>query len=128
MVCQLQLGAIAAAEPLVGLALGFQLKADVFPGLQGDCSVAFYEGTRSVEVIVRASERVGYDLHVEEGRGIPYRTLVRNEEASLSDVIRSIIELATGSWKSPVSSRSEILMETKADFRMLSSSTLPAVA
>jgi hypothetical protein len=114
--------AVRVAEYFVDIAAQLQLKADVFPGLYGDCAVAFYQGDRSVEVIVHAQNLERFGLHVEAGSGFHYETIEERDDAPRAEVVRHIIQLVP--WKSPVSSRYVSSTGSNADFRMSSSSTL----
>src|SRR4029453_3098313 len=72
--------AVRVAEHFVEVAAMLQLKADAFPGLQGECSVAFYFGDNSVEVVIHPQRLDKFDLHVEVGRGFQFQTLVEKED------------------------------------------------
>lgn len=117
--------AIRIAEGLVDVAIRLQLKADVFPGLHGNCAVAFYHGEKSVEVIVPSRVGNDFELHVEEGSGFQFRTLLQKNDASHVEVLKHISDLVPDVWMSPVSSRYVNSTHSSADFQMSSSSTPP---
>lgn len=116
--------AIRVAEEFVKIATLLQLRADVFPGLHGDCAVAFYHDQRCVEIVVDPTHPTSFGLHVEEGVGFQFATIESKENASHPEVVDQIVQLLPDAWKSPVSSASGSLMGRSADFRTLFSSTL----
>jgi hypothetical protein len=116
---------IRVAVAFVEAANQLQLKADVFPGIHGECAVAFYQGGRSVEVVISPDRLSEFGLHVEEGSGFDFQTILRQDDASYSDVLNQLIQLATEAWKSPASSRFVSSTQTRAAFRTSSSSTRP---
>src|SRR5262249_18941276 len=79
--------AIRIAEYFADIATRLQLKADVFPGLHGDCAVAFYRNQKSVEVIIRPGIRDAFGLHVEEGHGFDFETIEARDNATQADVV-----------------------------------------
>ncbi|MEQ1935172.1 MAG: hypothetical protein ABL962_15030 [Fimbriimonadaceae bacterium] len=115
--------ALRVAEQFTVLSSQLQLKADVFPGVNGECSVAFYAGERTVEVIIDPERTDRFGLHVEQGHGFDFARVVANDDATLEEAVVQITALVPQTWKSPVSSRSFSLTETGADFRMSFSST-----
>jgi hypothetical protein len=117
--------AIRVAESFIEVAKTLQLKADVFPGLHGDCSVAVYLGDRSVEVVVRpdVNKEISFDLHVEEGSGFQFKTVLEKEGAGHEEVVSEMVRLAKAAWKSHDSSLSSNSTQTSAAFQTLFSST-----
>jgi hypothetical protein len=115
--------AIRLAESFVDIATRLQLQADVFPGLNGDCAVTFYRDDKSVEVVVDAQRHDRFGLHVEEGTGFRFRTVLEKREASSDEVVKQITQLLPEAWKSHVSSHSISSTQSDCDFRTLSSST-----
>jgi hypothetical protein len=114
--------AIRIAERYVDAATILQLRADVFPGINGDCAVAFYQGDKSVEIVISpgAEDRLG--LHVENGSGFQFETVLQKDDATHSEVISEITKLVTDAWKSPAFSRSVNSTQSEADFQISSSS------
>jgi hypothetical protein len=120
---------IRIAEQFVNISTRLQLRADVFPGLHGECAVAFYQGQKSVEVIIRANSQDAFGLHVEDGHGFDFTNIEAKDNANHAEVIKQILQLVPAQpWKSLASSTSVNLMATSADFRMLSSNTPQALA
>lgn len=115
--------AVRAAEKFVDTAATLQLKADVFPGLNGEIAVAFYQGNKCVEVVIKDTDLQNVELHVEEGRGFNFRRIESIPAAPYPEAISKIASLIKDSWKSPASSRSSSLMETGVAFRTFFSST-----
>ena len=116
--------AIRVAEYFADIAAQLQLKADVFPGLHGDCAIAFYQGDRSVEIVISAQNLDRFGLHVEAGLGFHYETIEGKDDASQAEVVRHIIQFVPEAWKSPAFSRYVGSTGSSADFRMSFSSTL----
>lgn len=96
-----------------------QLGADVFPGIDGECMIAFYEGNKCVRVIVYPDGGLGVRVERSEGdrfvdeiepadnvpRREAYRHVVRlldgHSWISLAPFISSTTTLASGiSWSS----------------------------
>ena len=114
--------AIRIAEYFVNIATQLQVKADVFPGLHGDCAVAFYRDQKSVEVIVQGVQNT-FGLRVEEGRGFQFKTLEARDNATQAEVVNRVVQLLSDAWKSLASSHCASLTGTNADSRMWYSST-----
>ena len=117
-------GVISTAEELAKIATELQLRADAFPGLHGDCSVAFYRDETCVEVLINPNHPKVFGLHVEEGVGPEFTEIESKEDADFVEVERKIVALAKDEWTSPGFSRFVNLMENAVDFQMLSLSTL----
>jgi hypothetical protein len=118
--------AIRVAEEFVNIATRLQIRADVFPGLHGECSVTFYEGDKSVEVIVRPKGGNSFGLHVEKGHGFNYETLVERDDANHAEVVAHIVGLVSNACSSPASSRFARSTQSNAVFQTLYSSIHPA--
>jgi hypothetical protein len=119
--------AIRCAEDFVQSGVAMQLDVDVFPGLNGDCSVAFYDGPKSVEVIVHSNGTLAA-LHVEHGVGFGYKTIEAKDAPSYAETMKRILALLPEAWKSPASFRSFSSTSTSAGSQTLYSSTHQAVA
>ena len=108
---------IRVAEYFASTATQLQLRADVFPGLNGECGVAFYEGNRSVEVVIDPGDLQHVDFHVEEGLGFEFKRVEDQINATPSEAVKRIVSLLVDKWKSRESSRSSRSMEPEADFQ-----------
>jgi hypothetical protein len=97
---------LECAEGFVELAASLQLRADVFPGLEGDCAVAFYGENRCVEVVIRPASPLTLDLHVQERRDGRFRHIEVKENSEVSNVVAAITALVPATWKLPAYSRS----------------------
>lgn len=115
--------AIRTAESFLNAAATLQLKADVFPGISGECAVEFYSGEKSVEIVVRPDDSKTFGLHVECGQGFSFSTPVENENAPLAEVLNQIRSLVPDAWKSSASYRSVSTHHTKGDSPTWSSSS-----
>lgn len=111
------------AEHFVAIALQFQLKADIFPGLNGECAIAFYQGERTVEIVIDPSDLAHVDIHVEEGRGFAFRRVEDLEHADHSVAVERIFALIPRTWTSPESCLSFSSTQTANDFPTSSSDT-----
>ena len=117
-------GSISVAESFVRFGSELGLKADVFPGLDGGCSVAFYREDESVEVSIN-SEATALSLAVEKGIGFDYIEVVpQSEDVETEYVLACILSLRDiERWKLSVFSTSDYLTETVSDSRTSSTET-----
>src|SRR6185295_4896065 len=120
--------AIQIAERFIDVASLLQLKVDVFPGVNGDCSVTFYEGTKTVEVVVRPENLQTFGLHVERGLGFQFLVDVDKDDATVSEALDHIRGLVPIAWKSSAFCPSVSSTQERVDFRTSSSSNLLAWA
>jgi len=108
---------IRVAEVFIAEAIQLQVRADVFPGLNGECAIAFYGGDRCVEVVVDpANLDATVGLHVEQGQGFDFVRTVSDEHAAISEAFSQILALLDDSWKSHASSPSYSLTAAEAGF------------
>lgn len=116
-------GVLRKIRPLVSLALAMPFEADVFPGLNGEAAITFYNGDRSVEVIVNVDG--AYDVHVEQGAGLRFRRIASLTGATYVDALGKVLSLfpANDEWTSLESSPCDSSTVESSGFRMLSSST-----
>jgi len=115
--------AIRVAEGFAELSTQLQIRADVFPGLRGDCAIAFYDGDKCVEIIIDPADLQHVTFHVESGQGFEFTRLETKQDAEIGDAVNRIVKLISDKWKSQESSHSSTLMGSGAGFRILSSST-----
>ena len=93
--------AIEIAEELLRWASQLQLKADVFPGVDGECMVAFYNDNRCVRVIVQPSG--SFDLRVERGIGFTFEhTVPPQNGATRQEAFARVRDLVDTAWNTYV--------------------------
>lgn len=86
--------AISVAAGLLKWASQLTLKADVFPGLEGECMVTFYRGDDAVRVIVYPDRTDSFGLRIERGRGPDFTNVVEpSEHVSRGDVYKHVVRL-----------------------------------
>lgn len=120
--------AIRLAQVFVDLAISLQLAADVFPGINGDCSVTYHRDDKSVEVVVNAigaPDSLG--LHVEQGCGFQFQSILERDATNYDEVVSEISKLLTSEWKSRASSRFGSSTQSRVAFQTWSSSTPQAM-
>jgi len=109
--------AARVAQRFVDIATQLQLRADVFPGIDGSCSVSFYKEDLSVEVVISSTGGKRFGLHVEKGHGYPFTTLVEREAATQGEVMEEVRKLAwksLGSFLSTSSTQSSVAFQTSS--------------
>lgn len=85
---------ITVAERFLSLAETLALRSDVFPGTEGECMVAMYQGDFCVRIVVDPDvDDAHYALRVERGKGLNVAISEENEHASLNDVCREAVKL-----------------------------------
>lgn len=98
---QISSAVIDRAERLLELGAQLHLKAEVFPGTDGDIVVAIHQDGTCVQVTV--NEDLSLGLRVERGRGPEYEDVIEPlPKATLSNVYTRIIALVKddNAWKS----------------------------
>lgn len=89
--------AISVATELLAWAPQLTLKADVFPGLDGECMVSFYGGDDAVRVIVYPGQADSFGLRVERGHGPNFINVVEpSEHVARRDVYKHVVSLLAG--------------------------------
>lgn len=89
--------AISVATELLAWASQLTLKADVFPGLDGECMVSFYGGDDAVRVIVYPEQPDSFGLRVERGHGPNFINVVEpSENVARGDVYKHVMNLLAG--------------------------------
>src|SRR5262245_51990805 len=78
---------ITAADRFLSLAEQLAIRTDVFPGIESECMVAFYQGDYCVRVVIDPDHHHAlYGLRVERGKGQNVETVKEDDAASLGDV------------------------------------------
>jgi len=106
-------GVLGKAEQFLELGQQLHLKAEVFPGTDGDVIVAFHRKDRTVQVRVNNDCSLG--LRIERGDGADFEDVIEPIERvdNEAEISSSIIELTEDeeAWKSRASSTSFTLVE-----------------
>lgn len=106
------------AESFITIASIYELKADVFPNLDGGCAVAFYAGKDKVEVSIHA-DACRFDLLVETGIGFDFENVIEPiRNADLHDVNSQLLRLKSiqdREWNLPDFSTYDYLIEIEGD-------------
>ncbi len=98
------------------------LRADAFPGPEGEIAVVFYQGKRCLEILVRLDEEhTVFDVSLEEGIGLDYDEIESVEGVSLYQVIELIADF--GVWNLHESYTQTIGIPTSNDIEVFVSAT-----
>ncbi len=101
------------------------LRADAFPGPEGEIAVVFYQGKRCLEILVRLDEEhTVFDVSLEEGIGLDYDEIESAEGVSFHQVIGLIADF--GVWNSHASYTQTIGIPTSNDIEVFVSATTTA--
>ena len=104
---------ISRAEQILEFGTQIHLKAEVFPGTDGDILVAFHQDEKCVQVTVNRDLTLG--LRIEQGHGPQFDDVIEPLQRvdNESQVYLSIIGLVKDdhAWKSHASSTSSTLVE-----------------
>lgn len=101
------------------------LRADAFPGPEGEIAVVFYQGKRCLEILVRLDEEhTVFDVSLEEGIGLDYDEIKSPEGVSFHQVIGLIADF--GVWNLHASYTQIIGIPTSNDIEVFVSATTTA--
>jgi hypothetical protein len=110
---------IAAAEGFILIASYLELRADVFPNLDGGCAVAFYRAEERLEVSISPNGRT-FGLKAECGVGFEFEETESIENATLKQIGDCLGQLTVRNnlWKLSASSISGSTTEQANDLEM----------
>jgi hypothetical protein len=100
--------AAALSKDILQWAAQLALHADAFPGMEGECMVAFYNGDCCVRVVVHPDEPNRFGLRVERGTGANVQHVIDpDDSATRWTVYQNVVALVEQPWISPAHSTSE---------------------